>query len=331
MGMRYIESDSTDPHYNLALEEYVFNGLPKEDEYFMLWQNDNAIIIGKHQNAVEEINAAFVRERDIKVVRRLSGGGAVYHDLGNLNFTFVSDGNENSGLDLASFCVPVVKALASLGVEAEISGRNDITIDGKKFSGNAQYQRGGRVMHHGTIMFDSNLETLSAALRVSADKIESKGVKSVRSRVTNVKEHLPDPRMTVEDFKKALRDFMARENGMEAYELTAEDRAAVEALRGRYESWEWNYGNSPAYDILKERRVEGCGKVQAYMKVEKGLIKSCAMRGDYFGAEDAAELEGALVGRELNEGSIRAALEGIDVGRCIRNLTPGQLTEILLQ
>ena len=189
MKLSYLDLMTTDPSYNLAMEQYVFDCLPRDRMYFMLWQNDNAIIVGKYQNTIAEINEETVRERGIRVVRRLSGGGAVYHDMGNLNFTFITDVGESNALDLKLFCEPVVRTLATLGVKAEVNGRNDITIDGKKFSGNSQYIRQGRVMHHGTIMFDSDLSVVGEALRVDPTKIQTKGIRSVRSRVTNVAEH----------------------------------------------------------------------------------------------------------------------------------------------
>ena len=187
MKLSYLDLMTTDPSYNLAMEQYVFDCLPRDRMYFMLWQNDNAIIVGKYQNTIAEINEEAVRERGILVVRRLSGGGAVYHDMGNLNFTFITDVGESNALDLKLFCEPVVRTLATLGVKAEVNGRNDITIDGKKFSGNSQYIRQGRVMHHGTIMFDSDLSVVSEALRVAPTKIQTKGIRSVRSRVTRAR------------------------------------------------------------------------------------------------------------------------------------------------
>ena len=198
---------STDPTFNLAFEEYVFESMDQNETYFMLWQNDHAIIVGKHQNTIEEINQDFVKEQGIKVVRRLTGGGAVYHDLGNLNFTFIVNNDSGKPFDFQSFTRPVVKALQSLGVNAEFNGRNDITIDGKKFSGNSQYAKRGRVLHHGTVLFNSKLDTVQNALKVKKDKIESKGVKSVKSRVTNIADYL-EPGFTLEDFKKALVSYV---------------------------------------------------------------------------------------------------------------------------
>jgi len=314
--MYYIESPGNDPHFNLALEQYVFDQLDKDSEYFMLWQNDNAIIVGKHQNTVGEINAAFVKEHDISVVRRLSGGGAVYHDMGNLNFTFIVNAREDgAGFDFASFCSPVAAALASLGVAAEINGRNDMTIGGKKFSGNSQYMKKGRVMHHGTIMYDCDLEVVSRALQVSGDKLESKGIQSVRSRVTNVKPHMPRP-LPMEAFYKALREYMFQAYSLVPYRLTPEDLAAVKELQSDvYDRWSWNYGASPAYSIHKERRVEGCGKLEVFLDVERqGIIRDVAFYGDYFSGRDADGLIGALRGCALEETALRLALENVEVG-----------------
>ena len=209
MKLSYLDLMTTDPSYNLAMEQYVFDCLPRDRMYFMLWQNDNAIIVGKYQNTISEINEQAVRERGIRVVRRLSGGGAVYHDMGNLNFTFITDAGGSSALDMKLFCAPVVRTLAALGVKAEVNGRNDITIDGKKFSGNSQYLRQGRVMHHGTIMFDSDLSVVGEALRVDPTKIQTKGIRSVRSRVTNVAEHLPE-RVTLPEFRRILLENILR-------------------------------------------------------------------------------------------------------------------------
>ena len=329
--MYYIESDSTDPYYNLALEQYVFDQLSQADEYFMLWRNDNAIIIGKHQNTVGEIDEAFIQKRGITVVRRLSGGGAVYHDLGNVNFTFIVAAKNLGAFDFASFCRPVVKALAAFGVPAEINGRNDMTIDGKKFSGNAQYAKKNRVMHHGTILYDSDLTVVGRALAVSKDKIESKGLKSVRSRVTNVKDFMREE-IPVELFMEALREAMFRENDLTPYSLTPDDLAAVARLRQeRYNTWDWNYGASPAYNILKKRRVEGCGSIEVHMNVDKGVITNIAFYGDYFSNLDASDLAPLLVGRRPEAGDLAEALRGIAVGDYFHNLDLDAFIAVLTQ
>lgn len=331
MAMVYLESSSTDPSFNLALEQFVFDQLPRDKEYFMLWQNDNAIIIGKHQNTAEEVNEEYVRENGIKVVRRLSGGGAVYHDMGNINFTFIMNAEHAETMDLQSFCIPVIRALEKIGVHAEVNGRNDITIDGKKFSGNAQYRKEGRIMHHGTILFDSNLSVVAAALNVTKDKIESKGVKSVRSRVTNVKPYVPEE-ITLQQFWEVLKRYMVEEQNMEQYKLEKDEMKMIEELqKERYATWEWNYGYSPKYSIQKERRVENCGKIQICMDVEKGRIKAFTTYGDYFGNGDPADIANALIGCPLEPSALESALENLSIGYYFNNLTSEELIKIILQ
>jgi len=329
--MYYLESDSTDPYFNLALEQFVFDELGQRHECFMLWRNDNAIIVGKHQNTAGEIDAEYVREKGIRVVRRLSGGGTVYHDLGNVNFTFAVSGADKRAFDFGTFCRPVVRALAQLGVTAEINGRNDMTIDGKKFSGNAQYRKRGRVMHHGTILYDSDLTVLGKALVVPKDKIESKGLKSVQSRVTNVKEYMTED-IGVERFMGELRDAMFREYDMQPYALTEADLEAVRRLRREvYDTWAWNYGESPAYSIRKERRVEGCGKVEVHMDVRKGAIARIAFFGDYFGNVDSDDLCRLLQGVRLEREALRQAISGIEIGTYFHNLPVESFLDILTE
>ena len=331
MKLSYLDLTTTDPSYNLAMEQYVFDSLPRDRMYFMLWQNDNAIIVGKYQNTLSEINQEAVERRGIRVVRRLSGGGAVYHDMGNLNFTFITDAAEGSNLDLKLFCQPVVRTLAALGVHAEVNGRNDITIDGKKFSGNSQYLRQGRVMHHGTIMFNSDLSVVSEALRVDPTKFQTKGVRSVRSRVTNVSEYL-DGSVTLPQFRQLLLDNILRENPGQPYPLSPEDLAAVEKLRTeRYATWDWNYGRSPACTVLRRRRVEGCGLIEAYIAVDGGRIARLTFRGDFFSAVEPEELAARFVGRTPDPAGCAAALEGVDVSRYFAGLRSDQLIDILCQ
>lgn len=330
--MLYIQSEKTDPHYNLALEQYVFDSMKAGESCFMLWQNDNTIVVGKHQNTVEEINAAYVEEKGITVARRLSGGGAVYHDLGNLCFTFITEAAAEKAFDFAFFCQPVAQALASMGVTVEISGRNDMTIDGKKFSGNAQYMKRGRVMHHGTILYDSDLDVAAQALNVSSDKIESKGIKSVRSRITNIRPYLSKDASVIE-FRNALRDYMFRENDMRNEELTAKDEAAVRKLRDEiYSRWEWNFGASPAYAVRKSRRIEGCGKIDMHINVgQNGIIDEVAFYGDYFGNSDTAELASKLKGVSMERTAINAALSDEDISLYFNNLKMEDFLSILLQ
>lgn len=329
MAMTFIEVKTTDPDFNLALEQYVFDRMPRDRGYFMLWQNDNAIIVGRHQNTLAEINEAFVREHGIRVVRRLSGGGAVYHDLGNLNFTYIVDASGGVRLDLKLFCQPVADALGALGVQAEVNGRNDITIGGQKFSGNAQYVREGRVMHHGTILFDSDLSVVGQALKVDREKIAAKGVQSVQSRVTTVRPHLPKD-ASLAEFKALLLEKLFAGQPMERYELTAEDIEAVEELRReRYGTWAWNYGASPAGTLIRRRRVEGCGTVEAHLLVEKGVITAVSFRGDFFSAVEPEALEGRLMGARPVREDFEEALEGVEVSQYFSGMDRETFLEIL--
>ncbi|MBR6526931.1 MAG: 5-formyltetrahydrofolate cyclo-ligase [Lachnospiraceae bacterium] len=332
--MVYLQSPSTDAEFNLALEQYVFDEMDPSREYFMLWQNASAIIVGKNQNTVEEINRKYVEENGIQVVRRLSGGGAVYHDMGNLNFTFIRHGGDTANMDLHAFCRPIAAALQQLGVDAQVNGRNDITIDGRKFSGNSQYVKRGRIMHHGTLMFDSDLSVVGQCLQVSKDKIESKGVKSVRSRVTNIREHLPEGSdISLEEFWQTLIRFMEADAGsMERYEFTPEDLARVEEIRqARYGQWQWNYGYSPRYSLRKERRIEGVGKILISMEVKDGRLEQVEFYGDYFGSEDGSEVAAVLQGCNMERQALMDRLAQVDVERYFHRLTREQLVDILLQ
>lgn len=330
MNMMYLRSPSTDPAFNLALEQYVFDHMDRSKEYFMLWQNDNAVIVGKNQNTFCEVNPKVVEEKGVQVVRRLSGGGAVYHDMGNLNFTFVMDAKDTSDLDIKLFCQPVAVLLQKLGVDAVVNGRNDITIEGKKFSGNSQYLRGGRIMHHGTIMFDSNLDLVAEVLNVAGDKFQSKAAQSVKSRVTNVSQFLQKG-VRLQEFEERLVSFIFGENHFEIYTWTEADLAAVEKIKeDRYTQWAWNYGYSPEFTVVKERRVEGCGKIEAHMNTKEGKIIEVRFYGDFFGVSDTEELAGTLAGVAVEREALQLALKNYDIEQYFHNLTREKFIDILL-
>ena len=243
IGVYYIENTSTDAAFNLALEQHLFDTFP--DDLFMLWRNSNAVIVGIHQDTASEINEAFIDDNNITVVRRLSGGGAVFHDLGNLNFTIITHAPDNAELDFRVYCRPIIDALAALGINASASGGNDISVGDKKISGNAWYLRNGRLMHHGTILFDTDIEKMENALNVPEQKLASKGIKSVRARVINIRELL-DRDMSTGDFIAFLRGHLIDALCLEPHTLSTADLAAAEALRKkRYATREWNYGVSP--------------------------------------------------------------------------------------
>lgn len=327
--MKYINWKETDPQMNLAFEEYVFNQMDKGESYFLLWQNDNAVIVGKHQNTIEEINQEYVREKDIKVVRRLSGGGAVYHDLGNLNFTFIVNDHGQEQFDFQTFTRPLVEALKTLGVNAEFNSRNDIAIDGKKFSGNSQYAKRGRILHHGTILFNSNLATIQSALKVKKDKIESKGIKSVKSRVTNISDYLNEE-YTLDHFKTALLKAMFENDNLETITLLEEEIQAIEQLKTeKYATWDWNYGKSPQYNLRKERKCD-FGLITVLLQVVKGEIKEIHFYGDYFGNGDIQELEALFTGIKPTEEALLEVLKNIELADYINGLDSKTLIDLIL-
>lgn len=326
----YIENNSFDPCFNLALEQYVFDSMPRDREYFWLWQNRGAIVVGKHQNTMEEINLPYTRENGIQVVRRLSGGGAVYHDMGNVNFTFIADTGDIEKLNLRKFCEPVVETLKKIGVKAEANGRNDITIEGRKFSGNSQYVKNGRILHHGTLMFDSNLSVVERALNVSEDKYESKGFRSVKSRVTNIRPYLEIP-LDMEGFKRILRENMVSGEAVAIYHLTGTDLGAVNQIRReRYETWEWTFGESPEFAARKTRRIDGVGKLEVFMRVEKGRIREYESFGDYFGNGATEELKNVLRGCPLRTADILCRLREFDLDSCYMNLKKDDFADLLV-
>jgi len=326
--MIFLETNSTDPFYNLAFEEFVFTRMDPGKQYFFLWQNANTIVVGKYQNTAEEINRKFVEEHGIKVVRRLTGGGAVYHDTGNLNYTFIVDHEEGGKADFSVLVQPVIKTLAQLGVKAELTGRNDLTIDGKKFSGNSQHISKGRLLHHGCIMLDSNLANVANALKVSEAKFESKSVKSVRSRVTTINENAPEP-IGMDQFKAVLKNYIMQTEGLEEGRLSEDQLKEVRRLRDeKYATWEWNYGSSPSYNMKKECKFDA-GLVTVHLQSEGERIKHVKFYGDFFGNGDLSELEHALEGTALNH-ELKAALDNIDVDWYMRGISARDLYELLV-
>ena len=314
--MLLINNTNTNAYFNLAMEEYFLKNT--NEDIFLLWQNENSIIVGKNQNTLSEINYDYVKENNIKVVRRLSGGGAVFHDLGNINFTFISC-NDNSFSDFKKFTMPIVEALKELNVHAEFSGRNDLLIDGQKFSGNAQYNYKNKVMHHGTLLFSSEINDLSNALKVKPSKFQGKSVKSVKSRVTNISSHL-DKKMTVLEFKDYLMDFInKRDENSHFYELNDKDVESINKLvEEKYSTWEWNFGYSPKYSLYNELKYPG-GNVEFSLDVHDGLIKDIKFFGDFFGKEDISFIENKLRNVKHNEYNIKSALEDVDINNYFLN------------
>ncbi len=308
--MKYIVNTSNDPAYNVALEAYAFQKLTDIDEIFILWINEPAIIIGRHQNTIQEINKEFIDKNGIHVVRRLSGGGAVYHDLNNLNYTIISNNTQEGAFDFQTFSKPVIDTLAKLGVKAEFTGRNDLEINGQKFAGNAQAYYKGRMMHHGCLLFDVDMSVLGQALKVSKDKIESKGIKSVRARVTNIVDHLSD-KITVQEFSDA-------------------ELSEIQAMRdNQFATWDWTYGKAPEYTIERGVRYPA-GKITTYANVENSTIKSVKIFGDFFGVKPVDDIEKMLEGVRYDYKDVLAALKTVDTSQYFSRMTPEEITKAIV-
>ncbi|NLC34212.1 MAG: lipoate--protein ligase [Erysipelothrix sp.] len=328
--MRYIINESTNPYFNLALDEFAMRHIDTDEDFFFLWRNAPAVIIGKNQNTVEEINQEFIDKKVVKVARRVSGGGAVYHDLGNLNFTFIINVDDPSKVDYKKYVQPIIDALASMGVTAEASGRNDILIDGLKISGNAQRVSNGRLMHHGTLLFDVNLEDMVQSLNVIPDKYISKGVKSVRSRVTNIKEHLPEG-TTIEKFWEALQYYLSN-NGQDSEIILSEsDIAKIEyEAVNRFGTWDWVYGSSPEFNVSTEKRFTG-GSVNVQLAVEEGHIKHIRFLGDYLGVKDVETIEERLQNVRYNREDVEAVLATFDLQLYFGSITEAEILSVIFE
>ncbi|MCK1158385.1 lipoate--protein ligase [Streptococcus uberis] len=328
--MKYIVNKSNNPAYNIALEAYAFRELLSEDEIFILWINEPAIIIGKHQNTIQEINKEYIDANGIHVARRLSGGGAVYHDLNNLNYTIISNKSEEGAFDFKTFSQPVIETLADLGVKAEFTGRNDLEINGKKFCGNAQAYYKGRMMHHGCLLFDVDMTVLGDALKVSKDKIESKGIKSVRARVTNILDELPE-KITVNEFSdKILAKMKETYPDMTEYVLSEDELAKIQkSADEQFGNWDWVYGKAPEYTIERNVRYPA-GKINTFANVEKSIIKNIKIYGDFFGIKDVQDIEELLVGTRYENKDVLEKLKTIDTTQYFSGMTVEEVAKAIV-
>ncbi|MEY8753587.1 lipoate--protein ligase [Peribacillus frigoritolerans] len=328
--MLFIDNKGiTDPRINLAIEEYALKHLNIDETYLLFYINRPSIIIGRNQNTIEEINSDYVDEKGITVVRRLSGGGAVYHDLGNLNFSFITKDDGDSFHNFKKFTQPVVETLGKLGIHAELSGRNDILAEGKKISGNAMFSTKGRMFSHGTLLFQSEMDHIVSALKVKKDKIESKGIKSIRSRVGNIADFLKEP-MSVEEFRSFLLQNIFKDTGkVTEYVLTETDWEKIhEISEDRYQNWEWNYGKSPKFNLQNSHRFP-VGSVDIRLEVNRGIIENCKIYGDFFGVGEVADIERKLTGTRYEKEAISRVLDEIDVRHYFGNVTKEEILALI--
>ncbi|OBX25340.1 lipoate-protein ligase A [Gelidibacter algens] len=312
--MIFIENEGqTNPKLNLALEEYILRNFSADNDYLLFYINEPSIIIGRNQNTLEEINQNYVEEKKIHIVRRVSGGGAVYHDFGNLNFSFITDHDGKSLNNFKKFTAPVIKVLNNLGLNAELKGRNDIQVDDKKISGTAQFSTGKRMVSHGTLLLDTDLGEVVNALNVKMSKIQSKGHKSVRSRVANISEFLKEP-LKIEEFRQLVLEGLYEESEpFETYHLSDAEWQGVHQLKTeKYENWDWNYGRSPKFNIQRSKRFP-VGEIDLRIFVEKGYIKDFKIFGDFFGKEPVERIEQLLTDERYERTTVSEVLKNVEL------------------
>lgn len=311
--MRFLKNNSTDPYFNMAFDEYCLESLPVDEPVFYLWQNRPSVILGYNQEVNTEVNLDYLQEKDIALVRRVTGGGAVYHDLGNLNYTIVGR-SEDLERDYPQYAGMMMMALQSLGVPATLSGRNDILVEGGKVSGFAKRVCKDRLMVHGTLMFQVDVEVLSRVLNPSATKLQSKGIASVRSRVANLCEYLPEI-STVQEFRRRLEEILSNRYTDAEYRLSETELAHIRCLREeKFARWEWIYGRSPKATLVHSARL-ACGMVEVNLEIHENRIVTCRFGGDFIGNLPVTDMEFALKGVPYERTVVRDVLLSLKVGQ----------------
>ncbi len=298
-----IKSPFKSPYKNLSLEEILLKDQSIKDDIFMLYQNENTIVFGRNQNVLAEVDIDYVKKENINLIRRVSGGGTVYHDKGNVNFSFITDNKADSYKD---FLEPIIKFLNSIGVNAEFKGKNDIVVDGYKISGNAQYKYKNRMFHHGTLLFDVDMTKLGKALKPHPLKLQSKGIKSARARVKNIKEFIKED-MPVEKFIELLFDFI---DGKE-FDVTNYKVDEVRALANIRKSHVWNFGKNPEYDVLLEDKFDG-GLVSLWLNIKNGKIKDIKFTGDFMSSTDFEEINKLFIDQKFTINNVERILTSIE-------------------
>ena len=326
--MRYIKNPSTNPYYNMAFDEYCLESLPMDEPVFYLWQNRPAVIVGFNQEVNTEVNLDFLKENGIDLVRRVTGGGAVFHDLGNLNYTIVGR-SEDLERDYPEYASIMAKALQSLGVPATLSGRNDILVEGRKVSGFAKRVCKNRLMVHGTLMYNVDVDVLTKVLNPSNTKLQSKGIASVRSRVANLCDYLPEI-PNIQTFSNRLEEILSCNNADTEYQLSDTDLANIQLLTDKkFATWEWNYGRSPKATLTHSSRL-ACGTVEIHLTLTENRISSCRFGGDFLGNLPATDLESALIEVIYDTGNIEKRLSSFTISDYFDGVTVEELVKLIL-
>ncbi|WP_220740360.1 lipoate--protein ligase [Leuconostoc miyukkimchii] len=328
--MQYINYFNQDAYTNIAMDAWLLKNLKPEKPVFSLWQNKRAVIVGENQNTFSEVNSNYIDTHDVQVVRRVSGGGAVYHDLGNICFTFFVPVSSSAGVDFSQFVKPMADALESLGIHVDISGRNDLEIAGKKISGNAQRYAGGYLMHHGTLLWNTDVDAMVRSLNVADEKFISKAAKSVRSRVGNIKDYASKD-LTIDKFIAQLKFYLTDEDRDGEYELNANQKADILKLRDeQFSQWSWNYGKSPEFMYNNHAKFGG-GSIDVQIDVHDGEITDINFTGDFLGVRDWREMKSQFIGLPFKREVIASILEQNKEGQYFGSIKNSELVETFFQ
>jgi len=326
--MLYFISSYNNPAFNIATEEYLLKNY--DDDFFFLYTNTPALIVGKHQNTLAEINFIKAEKENVPVVRRMSGGGTVFHDEGNLNYCFIKKGDNGKLINFKKYSQPIIDTLQALNIDAKFEGKSDLTIEGKKFSGNASHIYKNKLMQHGTMLFSSDLKRLNNLLKVNPLKFKDRGIRSVRSKVTNISEYISGS-MSIENFGKLIvQDLKMKFPDAQKFELSEIDIKKIESLMvKKYNNWEWNYGYSPNYIFEKLSNFSEGGILELNMKVEKGIIKNIELFGNCIIENQISSFKSKLVGKYHNKSTILQILKGLDLNLFFHKITDKELLATL--
>lgn len=326
--MIYIDSRSTSPYFNFALEEYLMTEKDLgDDEIFLFWRTNPTVMVGRYQNTYYEINERYVKENNINIIRRNSGGGTIYTDMGAWQFTFIEKNYKENGISFGKFTEPVVQALRKENIDAYFNSRNDLLIGKRKFSGNAQYRKDNAMLHHGSILFNTDIKSMVESITVAEDKIIAKGIKSVRERVINISEVM-DENITSENFRDIMLNSLQKDSKI--YTLTEEDIVAINKIKeNKFESWDWNYGKNPVFNINRWRRFDG-GRVDFKLNIKKGIIKDCTIEGDFFLSGDISKVEKAFINCKYAKDDISKILDTLNIDKCFYKITKDNLLQCII-
>lgn len=326
--MIYINSNSTNPYFNFALEEYFMTKKNLDDDkIFLFWRTNPTVMIGRYQNTYCEINEKYVKENNINVIRRNSGGGTIYTDMGAWQFTFIEKNHKENGISFEKFTEPIINTLRKENIDANFNSRNDLLIGKRKFSGNAQYRKDNSILHHGSILFNTDIKAMVESITVAEDKIIAKGIKSVRERVVNISEVMKE-NITSEEFRDIILNSLLKDS--KTYTLNKQDINEINKIKkDKFESWDWNYGKNPVFNINRWKRFNG-GRVDFKLDIKNGIIKTCVIEGDFFLSGDISEIENAFVNCKYVKKDISKLLDDINVNSYFYKITKEDLLECII-